>query len=298
MIVTAHASLDDASLDKLAKAVVDLDPKPRQRRWVSLAFCLVDAVWSIGAHYDNVVVPLVREGVARRLGVDQPTAPADGFQPNDPLSLRQLADLGLDELTELTNLQRTSTRGGILKAEAVLWHCRLFRESGVETLEQAIELMGVEERFSELDRALRSIPGEGSYGIRRGYLWMMIGNDNLIKPDRMVLRWLARQGVRPDPAPPKRLRNRSCDLGCRPAEAELIPGGLVDIVGGALIPVLRMPRWNLWQESTRGDARRVGTSQGVVAEGREGRCGLIGLQGRPGTRRHGLRHAGAGPTRR
>lgn len=69
-------------------------------------------------------------------------------------------------------------------------------------------------------------------------------------------------------------------------------------VASSLTPVLRMPRWNLWQGSTRGDARRVSTSHGVVAEGREGRCGLIGLQGRPGTRRHGLRHAGAGPTRR
>lgn len=197
--MTAHSSIDEASLDRLAEAVADLNPQPRKRRWVSLAFCLVDAVWSIGAHYDNVVVPLVREGVARRFGVDKPTAPAEGFQPNDPLTLRQLADLGLDELTELTNRQRTSTRGGILKAEAVLWHCRLFRESGVETLEQAIDLMADEERFSKLDRALRSIPGEGSFGIRRGYLWMMIGNDSLIKPDRMVLRWLDRQGVRTDP---------------------------------------------------------------------------------------------------
>ncbi|MDQ1306579.1 MAG: hypothetical protein QG671_2411 [Actinomycetota bacterium] len=197
--MTGRSSVDGATLDRLAEAVVALNPQPRKRRWVSLVFCLVDAVWSIGAHYDSVVVPLVRKRVAPRFGVDEPTAPADGLQPNDPLTLRQLADLGLDELTELTNLQRTSTRGGILKAEAVLRHCHRFRESGVETLEQAIELMAVEERFTELDRALRSIPGEGDYGIRRGYLWMMIGNDNLIKPDRMVLRWLDRQGVRTDP---------------------------------------------------------------------------------------------------
>lgn len=197
--MAATTGVDDTLLDKLAKAIVDLNPPRRERRWVSLAFCIVDAVWSIGAQYDKVVVPLVREKIASRLGVDQPTLPADGFRAKDPLTLRQLGDLGLDELTELTNHQRTSTRNGILKSDAVLRHCHLFRQSCVETLEQAIELMATEERFSELDQALRSIPGEGSHGVRRGYLWMLIGNDDLIKPDRMVLRWLKRQGVTTDP---------------------------------------------------------------------------------------------------
>jgi len=52
-------NLDDATLQELATAVKALDPQPRQRRWVSLALCIADAVWSIGAHYDNVVTPLV-----------------------------------------------------------------------------------------------------------------------------------------------------------------------------------------------------------------------------------------------
>lgn len=110
--MAGHSNLDGVSLDKLAKAVVDLDPQPRQRRWVSLAFCLVDAVWSIGAHYDKVVVPLVRKRVAPRFGLNKPTAPAEGFQAKDLLTLRQLSDLGLDELTELTNRQRIPRERG------------------------------------------------------------------------------------------------------------------------------------------------------------------------------------------
>jgi hypothetical protein len=39
-------------------AVVHLNLQPRQRRWTSLAYCVLDAVWSIGARYDTVVVPL------------------------------------------------------------------------------------------------------------------------------------------------------------------------------------------------------------------------------------------------
>lgn len=202
---------DDATLNRLADAVEALNPQPRDQRWVSLAFCIVDAVWSIGAHYDNVVVPLVRNKIAKELGVDQPTAPADGFRAKDPVMLEVLESLGSDRLTALTNLQRTSTRGGILKADAVLRHCRVFREHGVETLEQAIDLMADQDRFAQLDEELRSIPGEGSYGVRRGYLWMLIGNDDLIKPDRMVLRWLKQHDVKTDPD------------GAREIIADLIP---------------------------------------------------------------------------
>lgn len=195
----SSAPVNDATLDRLADAVVALDPKPRQLRWVSLSLCIVDAVWSIGANYDTVVVPMVRERVAKALGVESPTAPAAGFRAKDPTSLQKLEKLGSARLTELTNLQRTSTRNGILKSDAVLEHCRVFRAHKIENLEQAIALTEDESRFAAVDKALRSIPGEGSYGIRRNYLWMTLGNDDLIKPDRMVLRWLEGQGVKTDP---------------------------------------------------------------------------------------------------
>lgn len=39
------------------------------------------------------------------------------------------------------------------------------------------------------------MPGEGGSGIRRGYLWMLIGDQQTVKPDRMVLRWLTRHGA-------------------------------------------------------------------------------------------------------
>lgn len=40
-------------------AITALDPQPRGRRWTSLSYCIVDAVWSIGARYNAVVVPIV-----------------------------------------------------------------------------------------------------------------------------------------------------------------------------------------------------------------------------------------------
>ena len=120
----SHTKPTDAEVpDELVDAVVALDPQPRERRWVSLSLCIVDAVWSIGAHYDNVVVPLVRK-LAKEFGVAQPTSPMSEPIGADPLPVTRLADLSVDELSRLTNWQRTSTSRGILKADAVLRHIR------------------------------------------------------------------------------------------------------------------------------------------------------------------------------
>jgi hypothetical protein len=191
--------LDGATFARLADAVVALNPQPRERRWVSLSLCIADAVWSIGARYDSVVVPLVRN-LAAKLGVEQPTIPAQEPVGADPLPATRLAELSLDVLTGLTNRQRTSTRHGILKADAVLRHAHVFVEHDVTTLGEVIELFADEHRFAAVDAALRSIPGEGAHGVRRGYLWMLVGQNDLIKPDRMVLRWFRRHGVVVDPA--------------------------------------------------------------------------------------------------
>ena len=70
---------------------------------------------------------------------------------------------------------------------------------------EAIALFDDTARFDVLDRELRQIPGEGSAGVRRGYLWMLIGQDGLIKPDRMVLRWLDHHDVAVDPSGARRI---------------------------------------------------------------------------------------------
>ncbi|WP_049792830.1 hypothetical protein [Mycolicibacter sinensis] len=192
------AHVDPATLNRLADAVVALDPQPRERRWTSLSLCIVDAVWSIGADYDSVVVPVVRT-LAGKLGVGQPTVPATEPIGADPLPVTRIAEISVDEMTALTNRQRTSTRNGILKSDAVLRHARMFAEHHVGTMAEAVALFADAARFDTLDAALRPIPGEGGDGIRRGYLWMLIGQDDLIKPDRMVLRWLDHVGVSVDP---------------------------------------------------------------------------------------------------
>jgi len=97
---------DAPKFDGLVDAIVALDPQPRKQRWVSLSLCIVDAVWSIGAHYDNVVVPLVRS-LATEFGVEQPTIPMSEPIGADPLPLIRLADVSVDSVDSTDNWQNT-----------------------------------------------------------------------------------------------------------------------------------------------------------------------------------------------
>ncbi|EKT80504.1 hypothetical protein WSS_A22058 [Rhodococcus opacus M213] len=188
---------DDAEvMDRITAGVKDLDPQPRQRRWVSLTFCILDAVFSIGARYDTVVVPLVRRAAAD-FGVAEPSVPHDVEDGPDPVPLGELLGRypnGAD-LVQVTNRQRTSTRGGILKADAVLRYARILDDHGVRTLQDGRELLTDAVHLGTVETALRQVPGEGTAGVRRGYLWMLVGDEDTVKPDRMVLRWLTAHGV-------------------------------------------------------------------------------------------------------
>ncbi|MFD4268184.1 hypothetical protein [Rhodococcus sp. NPDC058481] len=188
---------DNDSVDSLVAAVRDLDPQPRERRWVSATFCVLDAVHSIGAHYDNHVVPVV-ERVAADFGIDSPAVPMSVPESDDPMPLDAFLDRypSTDALLATTkNRQNTSTRGGIRKADATLRYAAILRDYGVQTIQDARAVLTDLPRLDAVETALRAVPGEGSSGVRRGYLWMLIGDQQTVKPDRMVLRWLARHGA-------------------------------------------------------------------------------------------------------
>lgn len=199
--VTVRRMHSDEGISRLVAAVRELDPKPRERRWVSVSFCVLDAVYSIGAHYDNHVVPVVRR-VAADFDVESPSVEMSVPEAADPVPLDAFLDCytSVEALVETTkNRQNTSTRGGIRKADAVLRYAEVLREHGLLTLDDARRLLTDTVRLDAAESALRKVPGEGGAGVRRGYLWMLIGHQDTVKPDRMVLRWLARHGAETTP---------------------------------------------------------------------------------------------------
>ncbi|WP_203933917.1 hypothetical protein [Virgisporangium ochraceum] len=161
---------------------------------------MIDAVWSISAQYDAVVAPLVRR-VAAANADQHPVIDATALLPPDPLPLTLLLARYPDAaaLRAVTNGQRTSTRGGIEKAEAVLRYAHILTGHGITDLAGVADLMADPQRWSDTNRALAGVPGEGAHGVRRSYLWMLCGCDDVSKPDRMILRWLARHGIHATP---------------------------------------------------------------------------------------------------
>ncbi len=83
------------------------------------------------------------------------------------------------------NRQRTSTKNGIPKVDAVVLFLKALQNNGVEYLQD------LQTAFynSKLENNIKSIPGQNS-GISLKYFYMFSGFKDLIKPDRMILSFL------------------------------------------------------------------------------------------------------------
>ena len=113
------------SVEIIAAAVSTLEPEPRTWRWTSLSYCVLDAVWSIGARYDecNGLITLA----ANLIPVGSPTRATDfaqhalgiardvGYRALEGQALSVLADIALtgpqtwravDLATEALSVQR------------------------------------------------------------------------------------------------------------------------------------------------------------------------------------------------
>jgi hypothetical protein len=149
----------------------------------SLPLCVIDAVFSIGVRYEsvrNVIGRYCKFFHLSETAVDQQI-------------VQQMLDnyrhYGVDFFTAkiYANRQRTSARNGILKSEAVLRFASVLRAHGVNVKSDVRKVYDVR----EFEAAIRSIPGQTS-GLSLRYFFMLSGNDEFVKPDRMITRFLQR----------------------------------------------------------------------------------------------------------
>lgn len=158
-----------------------------EQQYSSLPICVIDAVYSIGVQYKStertVVEWCMRNGWQwSRLSSDQERTISEFVK-----ILRPYENRWEEMATQVFhNRQRTSTRSGILKAEAVYRLARTFQEFGIETLADVLKA----ELREDVRRAVVAIPGQGS-GLSYSYLLMLAGNENAVKPDRMIRRFVA-----------------------------------------------------------------------------------------------------------
>lgn len=214
----------------MTEPVVDaarlLTIRPREQRWAHLSLCVLDAVFSIGARYGTTVRTC--ETYARHAGIttlDRGDGPI-GTSAEQPLEalVAEVQAVGDDRFAAevLANRQRTSSRGGVLKAEAARRYAEALVRAGVHRYSDVEALLDDAARLAALEEELRRVPGNGTGDVRLGYLWMLVGHDRMIKPDRMVLRWLARVLGRAVSVAEARtlLEGAALELGCTPWELD------------------------------------------------------------------------------
>jgi hypothetical protein len=186
-ITNSNSAMDCEAVARFCLKSLDLrrTTLPDAYFYACLSLCVIDAVFSIGVRYEGVRNVVQR--YCEIAGFDRHRTTTSG---NEPESLKQLVgrieEHGPAWFGEnvLRNRQRTSTRNGILKSEAVLQFSRVLLDHGVESLRdlQSADVQAIESEILK-------IPGQRS-GISFKYFLMLSGTDELIKPDRMVRRFL------------------------------------------------------------------------------------------------------------
>ncbi len=156
----------------------------------SLTLCVIDAVYSIGVKYQGVKKVVKR--YCKHYGLDKVRTPRENIPPKGPQE--SIADLcnkfkehGHEYMATdvFKNRQRTSTRNGILKSEAVFKFASALQSHGVASFEDVPNAV----KNKALEDKIKGIPGQGS-GITLKYFFMLAGKDDQIKPDRMILRFV------------------------------------------------------------------------------------------------------------
>lgn len=155
---------------------------PEEFNYAHLPLCVMDSVFSIGVKYESATNAINRFCIHFNI---------DKFSKNKEHSttdfLQLMENVPLIELTEkiYCNRQRTSTKNGILKSEAVIKFLKLLQKYRIEYISDINNLIVND----NLENEIKKIPGQAS-GISYKYFLMLTGSDDLVKPDRMILRFL------------------------------------------------------------------------------------------------------------
>lgn len=187
MVSEGRAGNDTA--DDVARLLERLEGLGDPAEWAaattynSIALAVIDSVWSIGVRYGGVLNVLERYRTLRR---------AQGFDPDKdgPLDLVECIEAlgGSEAFAEaVKNRQRTSSRSGILKADAVLNQAKLLVEEGINSPRDLAEAASA--RLERLRRRWMEEVGQAS-GLSWDYLLMLSGMQG-VKADRMVRRFVA-----------------------------------------------------------------------------------------------------------
>jgi hypothetical protein len=151
----------DRLVNHIRRTLSDLNSPPSGAayEYASLLLCVMDAVFSIGVRYESTertVADFCARYGWQRDGRDKTKehTTSEFLRILEPYGNRweEMAN------TVFRNRQRTSTRSGILKAEATYRFATALQQFGIETFAD-VPKSGLRH---DLQRAIKSIPGQGS----------------------------------------------------------------------------------------------------------------------------------------
>ncbi|MFH5230393.1 heme peroxidase [Antrihabitans spumae] len=152
----------------------------------SLALCLIDSIYSTGAHYTSVL------NVVRNYRDYRRTQAANADSDGAPELLTTIGELGGPDgwATKVGNRRPTSTAPGApLKAAAIASAAETLVELGIETTSE-LRAAAANGQIDAVKQAWRRVPGQ-----RSGLTWeyaLMLAQIPGVKADRMVIRYTAR----------------------------------------------------------------------------------------------------------
>lgn len=177
---------------------LDLDAQDNfNQHFSNISLCAVNAIFSIGVRYEGVLNVL--NNFSQFLEIDRDYAnvgefPAAENQLSTDEIHRRLANMTIDQLADevFKNRTRTSTRNGILKAQAsfnaltILNNYELNYYHDIHNLYLQVN----NEQKNAFERDFLAIHGQRS-GVSLKYFLMLTGDRNMVKPDRMLKRFIS-----------------------------------------------------------------------------------------------------------
>ncbi|MTI65483.1 MAG: hypothetical protein FH753_02670 [Firmicutes bacterium] len=179
------------SIIKRVESVIDLSSAKLSEEYFyqSLPLCIIDSVFSIGVTYTSTRNTVLRYCKYFDLKVYREYYELPTIEKQESISqlIQKMKKIGTKRFAWeiFKNRQRTSSRNGILKSEAVLKFAEVLNSYEVEYFQDINKIIN----SSEFEERIKKIPGQKS-GISLKYFFMLIGSNDLIKPDRMVLGFL------------------------------------------------------------------------------------------------------------
>lgn len=151
----------------------------------SLALCVIDSVQSTGVTYSSVVNVVDAYRAYRRSQSGEPDT--DGVAE----LLATFDELGGPDgwAAKIGNRNRTSSRGGVLKAEAIRDAAAALAGHGIDSSAVLRETAADTSCLAVVESAWRKVTGQRS-GITWHYMQMLAGIPD-VKPDRMICRFVA-----------------------------------------------------------------------------------------------------------